>query len=521
MSELHNGTTFPAIGLAALRRYPHGIAFIHEGREITYREALARISQIARELAARGLGPGDGVVNLCGNIPEAVFVGLAATALGCRTSALHPLTSAADMAFILEDSEAKALVFDGARFDDRVAEVAAAISRPALLLSIGPSAQGEDLRAASEKQSSEPIKPVPTESDIASLTYSSGTTGQPKGVIQPHRCPATMTMMSMPGWQLPTENFRYLAATPISHASIAFVLPAWINGGTVVLQPGFDPEQFCAAIEQYRITATFIVPTMLYVMLDQGVLAHHDLSSLETVVYGAAPMSPSRLAEGLDRMGQVFVQMYGQAEAPATVTALRKDEHDMSRPHLMASCGHPLPGIEVEVHDEDEQEVGDGEVGEICVRGRLVSDGYWKRPDLTAETYRNGWLHTGDMVRRDDEGYLYIVDRKKDMVITGGFNVFPREIEDVLTAHPAVAMAAVIGVPDDRWGEAVKAIIVTRPGEEVAAEELVALVHDKKGAVFAPKSVDFVDSLPLTGLGKPDKKALRSAFWAGEDRQVH
>jgi len=521
VDSLHSGTTFPALGLAALGRYPDAIAFVHEGHEIRYREALARVSQWARELVARGLGPGDGVVNLCGNVPEAIYVSLAATAIGCRTSALHPLTSAEDMAFIVDDAEAKALVFDGSRFDERVTDVARQLPRQVEFLAIGPSEVAEDVRAASETRSTATITPVPLESDIASLMYSSGTTGQPKGVIQPHRSSVTMTMTCMPGWQLPTDDFRFLAATPLSHASVAFVLPAWINGGTVVLQPSFDPERFCAAIARERITTVFVVPTMLYVLLDQGLLDRYDLSSLQAVVYGAAPMVPSRLEEALERLGQVFVQLYGQAEAPAAVTALRKREHDPGRPHLMASCGQALPGIEVELHDDDDNVTAGGEVGEICVRGRLVADGYWKRPELTAETFRQGWLHTGDMARRDDEGYYYIVDRKKDMVITGGFNVFPREVEDVLATHSSVAMAAVIGVPDDRWGEAVTAFVVARPGAQIVADDLIQLVRDRKGGVYAPKSLHVVDTIPLTGLGKPDKKALRARYWSGEDRQVH
>ena len=162
-----------------------------------------------------------------------------------------------------------------------------------------------------------------------------------------------------------------------------------------------------------------------------------------------------------------------------------------------------------------------GEVGEICVRGLIVTDGYWKRDELTAETFRNGWLHTGDMATRDDDGYLYIVDRKKDMIISGGFNVYPREVEDVLCAHSGVAMAAVIGIPDDRWGEAVKALVVPRPGAELDADELIALVRERKGPVYAPKSIDVVDALPLTGIGKADRKAIRARYWESETRQVH
>jgi fatty-acyl-CoA synthase len=299
------------------------------------------------------------------------------------------------------------------------------------------------------------------------------------------------------------------------------VVPCWIHGGTVVLQSGFEPERFLTAIEEHHITTTFAVPSMVYTLLDDPAVGRHDTSSLTNVVYGAAPMSPARLAEAYERFGPVFVQLYGQAEAPACVTALRKEDHDPARPELLASCGQVLPGVTVELHDDDDHEVPLGEVGEICVRSPLVAEGYWKRPELTAETFRNDWLHTGDLARADEAGFLSIVDRKKDMIITGGMNVFPTEIEQVLTAHDAVARAAVLGAPDDRWGESVLALVVLRPGQTVSPEELQALVRERKGPVFTPKVVEFVDSIPLTPIGKPDKKALRARYWAGQSRQVH
>ncbi len=329
-----------------------------------------------------------------------------------------------------------------------------------------------------------------------------------------------MTRLICTSWQLPSD-IRFLATTPISHAAVCFVLPTWLGGGTVVLQRSFDPEGFYRAIAEHRITLTFMVPTMLYACLDHPATKTADVSSLETIAYGAAPIAATRLREALDVFGPVFLQLYGQAEAPATVTTLRKEEHDPARPHLFGSCGRPLPGVTVELHDDDDKEVAVGEVGEICVRGLIVTDGYWKREELTAETFRNGWLHTGDMATRDDDGYLYIVDRKKDMIISGGFNVYPREVEDVLCTHSGVAMAAVIGIPDDRWGEAVKALVVPRPGADLDADELIALVRERKGPVYAPKSIDVVDALPLTGVGKADRKAIRARYWESETRQVH
>jgi fatty-acyl-CoA synthase len=506
--------------LWAFDRYPDRVALIDGERTITYAKARDRVAQLVGALARLGFGKGSGLLVLAGNHPDSLLVGVAVRALGGRAGALHPLGSAEDQAFILADSEALGLVFEPEPYADRARELAERVPALRHALALGPSPFGQDLLALADAEKPGPIDSVARIDDVCSLAYSGGTTGKPKGVVQNHRTVMEMTKLICIGWQLPAA-IRYLAATPISHAAACFVLPTWLNGGTVVLERGFDAASFCTAIERHRITLTFVVPTMLYVLLDHPSTTAADLSSLETIVYGAAPMSPARLADALDVFGPVFVQLYGQAEAPATVTALRKEEHDPARPELLGSCGKPLPGVEVELHDDDGNAVPAGVVGEICVRGQIVAQGYWKRPGLTAETLRNGWLHTGDMARQDEQGYLFIVDRKKDMIISGGFNVYPREIEDVLTSHPDVAMAACVGVPDDRWGEAVKAVVVARPGAALDVASLVSLVREKKGSVYAPKSIDVLATLPMTSIGKPDRKAIRAMYWSREDRQVH
>ena len=518
--EMRPEPSYVDLVLWALDRFPERIALVEENRELTYREVRDRISQLAGALRARGFGHGNGLMTLSGNASDALLVGLAVRTLGSWQGSLHPMGSADDQAFILDDSDALGLVFEPELYDDRARELAARLPALKHLLALGPSDVGEDLLAVADREPVTPIHSVARADDLCSLGYSGGTTGRPKGVMQRHRTVVEMTRLICTSWQLPSD-IRFLATTPISHAAVCFVLPTWLGGGTVVLQRSFDPEGFYRAIAEHRITLTFMVPTMLYACLDHPATKTADVSSLETIAYGAAPIAATRLREALDVFGPVFLQLYGQAEAPATVTTLRKEEHDPARPHLFGSCGRPLPGVTVELHDDDDKEVAVGEVGEICVRGLIVTDGYWKRDELTAETFRNGWLHTGDMATRDDDGYLYIVDRKKDMIISGGFNVYPREVEDVLCAHSGVAMAAVIGIPDDRWGEAVKALVVPRPGAELDADELIALVRERKGPVYAPKSIDVVDALPLTGIGKADRKAIRARYWESETRQVH
>jgi fatty-acyl-CoA synthase len=274
---------------------------------------------------------------------------------------------------------------------------------------------------------------------------------------------------------------------------------------------GFEPVKVMQAIQDYRINCMLLVPTMIYALLDCPRLGEFDLSSLETVFYGASSISPARLKEAIERIGPVFAQFYGQAEAPMAITYFRKADHDPNDLKRLASCGKPSPWVRVELMDADGNPAPDGEPGEICVQGPLVMDGY-RDPELTAEAFRGGWLHTGDVAVRDPGGFLRIVDRTKDMIVSGGFNIYPREIEDIISEHPAVSQVAVIGVPHEKWGEAVKAIVVLKPGQTVAADELTAPVAVRKGSFQAPKSVEFVDAIPQTPVGKPDKKALRAAF---------
>ena len=328
-----------------------------------------------------------------------------------------------------------------------------------------------------------------------------------------------MTTIQMAEWEWPDE-VRHLVCTPLSHAGAAFFVPVLLRGGSIVVVPGFDPVKVFEAIQTYRITTIMLVPTMLYILMDHPRIDEFDLSSLETVYYGASAISPARLDEAIGRFGPIFFQFYGQAECPMTITVLRKDEHTRGDLARLASCGRPVPWLHVALLDDDGNEVAEGDPGEICVRGPLVMGGYWNLPEQTAEAFAGGWLHTGDIARRDAEGYLTIVDRKKDMIVTGGFNVFPREVEDVLGTHEAVAMSAVVGAPDDKWGEAVTALVVLRPGAEVDADTLIELVKTQKGSLHAPKRIDFVDSIPLSPLGKPDKKAIRARYWDGSDRRV-
>jgi fatty-acyl-CoA synthase len=514
----------PHLVIDGLKRYDDRPFLFLGDATISYAEVRSHTSRFAQALRSKGIGKASRTAILSANRPEVLYNLCANLSLGACNTPLHPLGSADDQAYVLQDAEIETLVFDPSVFAPRAAELQKRVPGLKHLLAFGPTEAGEDLNALAATFEPKPlVAPDIGANDLNTIVYTGGTTGRPKGVRQPYRSAAYMTMIQMAEWEWP-EEVRFLIATPLSHAAAAFVVPTLQSGGAFVALQGFTPDLFFDAIEKHRITATFLVPVMLYPLLDHPRAQTADLSSLQTLFYGASPISPSRLKEGVEKWGQIFFQCFGQSEAPMALTHLKKREHDLSRPERFASCGRPSPWVHLALLDEENRPVAEGEAGEICVRAPLVMQGYNGLPEQTEEAFAGGWLHTGDIGRFDDEGFLYIVDRKKDMIVTGGFNVFPREIEDVIAAHPAVAMVAVVGVPDERWGEAVKAVAVLRPGHEgsdALAAELKASVKEAKGSVQAPKSIDFVTQIPLSALGKPDKKTLRKQFWGDQTRGVN
>lgn len=518
---LHQPAFMPDLLVSALDAHPSRPCVYLGEQVLTGGEVRAEMSRYLQAYESLGITRGHPIAMLAKNRPEVLFAMGANMLTPCRSTSLHPMGSADDQAYVLADAEIETLIFDPSAFSERAAELLQRVPGLKRVLSLGPSDVGTDLIELARTFEPKRLRaPEVDADDISGMTYTGGTTGKSKGVMSTYRSGATLTQIQLAEWQWPTET-RFLIATPLSHAGAAFFIPTLLLGGSLIVIPGFDPEHVMATIEKYRITATMLVPTMLYALLDHPKLGDYDLSSLQTVYYGAAAASPTRLKEAIERFGPIFFQFYGQTEAGMTIAVLRKEDHDTTDLARLATCGRPVPWLRVALLDDDLVEVADGEPGEICVRGPLVMKGYWQKPEQTAEALQGGWLHTGDVARKDADGFLTIVDRKKDMIVSGGFNVFPREVEDVLSTHPAVAAVAVIGVPDDKWGEAVKAIVVLRAGQSVSAEELYDLVKERKGAVQAPKSVDFVEAIPLSPLGKPDKKTLRAKYWAGADRMIN
>ena len=353
----------------------------------------------------------------------------------------------------------------------------------------------------------EPAEPWQAEppDDMVMLVGTGGTTGRPKGVmLTGHNIEAmsALTLMSYPFCPRP----RYLALAPLTHAAGVLCFPVMTLGGEIVIMPTPDLTEFLALAEKNKITHTFLPPTLIYMLLDHDRLAQTDTSHLRCLWYGAAPMSASRLEEALTKIGPVLGQLFGQSEAPMMISTLAPAEHFRDDGSLaterLSSAGRPTPLTTVAIMDDEGTLLGPGQRGEIVARGPLVMAGYYKNPQASAEAARHGWHHTGDIGYLDDDNYLFIVDRAKDMIITGGFNVYSAEVEQVLLAHPAVQDCAVIGLPDEKWGERVTAVVQLRPGQTVTEAEVRSFVKERLGSVKAPKQVEVWPDLPRSKVGK-------------------
>ncbi|MEN8675590.1 fatty-acid--CoA ligase FadD8 [Nocardioides sp.] len=515
----HNGNLM----VAALKRHHDKPVMYLGDTTLTGGETAEQMSRYVQAFEALGAGTGTHGALLALNRPEVLYILGSGQTQGYRRTSLHPLGSADDHAYVINDAGITFLIIDP-YFTERALELLDKCPGLSQVLTIGPVPEplahvGVDLVAKAAEFVAQPLtaKLLPPD-HIVSITYTGGTTGKPKGVIGTSAAMNTMSQIQLAEWEWP-ENPKFLMCTPLSHAGAAFFVPTVIKGGTLHVLSRFDPAEVLRTIEEQRITATMLVPSMLYALMDHPDSHTRDLSSLETVYYGASAINPVRLKEAIDRFGPIFAQYYGQSEAPMVITYLSRADHVTGDDRRLASCGRPSAFIRTALLDEDGNEVPVGEPGEICVSGSLLAGGYWNLPEETAETFRDGWMHTGDIAREDEDGFWYIVDRTKDMIVTGGFNVFPREVEDVVAEHPAIAQVGVIGTPHEKFGEAVTAIVVLRDGHDLTDEvvaEIQDMVKQRKGSVQAPKQVIATAALPLTGLGKPDKKALRAQYWTGE-----
>jgi acyl-CoA synthetase (AMP-forming)/AMP-acid ligase II len=495
----------------AVERWPRRPALVDGDRVLTYAALGDRVGRLANALRGLGLEPGDGVLDLQSNSHTYVETDLALGVAGLVRVAVNNRLTVDEWSYIAENSGARALVYGkgyaGAAEDlrDRVPSLEVLVG----VDGTGPGAAYETLLERSSPRASAARSGGDT---LVSLNYSSGTTGRPKGCMRTarNRYASTQDMLlSLFGGALGPDDV-WLHAGPITHASGLFVLPHIAAGASQVVLSRFDPEEVVRVLHARGVTGTVLVPTMLervLAALPAAVDPAQRFPALRRVTYAGAPMAPERIEVARDALAGRLVQFYGLVEAIPPVTVLAADEHAERR--LLPSAGRAVLGVALDVVGEDGATVPPGEIGELVVGGDHVMAGYWGLDDATGKAIRDGWLWTGDMAHRDGDGYVTLVDRKGDMIITGGYNVFPREIEEVLAEDPAVAEVAVVGVPDADWGEAVTAFVVAAGGADVDLPRLQELCASRLSSFKKPKTIRVVDDLPKTATGKIARKAVR------------
>jgi acyl-CoA synthetase (AMP-forming)/AMP-acid ligase II len=497
-------------------------ALLFEGRRFTFAEQAARMFRLANALLGNGLKKQERVAVLARNCSEYIEIFGACEIAGFVAINLNVRLSDAELATICRDSQPSAMICSK-DFLAQARALAAQLSCIRIRIAIG-SEDADTLsyeHLVSESSADEPAATAGP-GDIAYLMYTSGTTGGPKGVMISHAAMVEATrMLSHEGGTSPTD--KALIVMPLFHLGGKIEQMNFnLMGAEVVLKAAFDAEDILDTIEKERVTAAHFAPAMIQRLLDVLEAKPYDVSTLRCVHYASAPMPGPLLRRAIDRMGPVFVQVYGMTEC-LIGTILKSHQHLRSSPEgerRLRSAGQPLLGNEVKIVREDGTACDTGEIGEILFRSPTIMSGYWNKPELTAEVVRDGWIHTQDLGFVDGSNFVYVVDRKKDMIISGGENIYSWEVEEALRAHPDVADVAVIAVPDEVWGESVKACVQMRPGRSASEVELIDYTRSKIASYKKPRSIDFVQSLPRLFNGKIDKKALRAPYWSGHDRQV-
>ncbi|MBN8757619.1 MULTISPECIES: acyl-CoA synthetase [Variovorax] len=476
---------------------------------------VQRISwRVARGLRRAGVRPGDKVAVLSSNDAMAFATVFGISRAGCVWCPINPRNEASENAFVLDAFDCACLLFHG-NYADMVDQMRTRLPKLRALVCL----DARQLFAPSldewlEGLDDSPLDITPPD-DVAMIAGTGGTTGQPKGVMLSGRNLEAMSALTLMGYPFEGRP-AYLALAPLTHAAGVLCLPVMALGGRVVIMPKPDLGEFLGLIEARRITHTFLPPTLIYMLLQHPQLASTQLDSLQCFWYGAAPMSATRLEEALQKIGPVMAQLFGQTEAPMMISMMSPREHfnadgTVAR-HRLSSAGRPGPLVQVGVMNGDGALLPAGENGEIVVRGSLVMQGYYKDARATEEARRFGWHHTGDIGYLDADGYLYIVDRAKDMIISGGFNVYSAEVEQALMQHPDVQDSAVVGLPDEKWGERVVAVLQLQAGRQVDPEEIKAFVKSRIGSVKAPKQIEVWLDLPRSKVGKVLKKDVRSTL---------
>jgi acyl-CoA synthetase (AMP-forming)/AMP-acid ligase II len=483
------------------------------GHTLSYSDVQQLSWHVAHALERSGINPGDKVAILSANDPVAFSCVFGISRAGAVWCPVNPRNEAAENRDLLDFFDCRCLIFQAA-FGPLVAKILPDLPKLTTLICLDGDAAGAT--PFEEWIGPWPVLPPRARTPVSNLIMlvgTGGTTGRPKGVMLTGGNIETMsalTLMSYPFQPRP----RYLALAPLTHAAGVLCFPIMTLGGEIVIMPRPDLTEFLALVERHRITHTFLPPTLIYMLLDHAGLEQTDTSSLQCLWYGAAPMSASRLEEAITKLGPVMGQLFGQSEAPMMISTLAPAEHFRDDGSLaterLASAGRPTPLTTVAIMDDEGHLLPRGQRGEIVARGSLVMAGYYKNPEASAEAARYGWHHTGDIGYLDEDNLLFIVDRAKDMIITGGFNVYSAEVEQVLLAHPAVQDCAVIGLPDEKWGERVTAVVQLRAGQSVSGPEVQAFVKEKLGSVKSPKQVEIWPDLPRSKVGKVLKTEVKA-----------
>jgi fatty-acyl-CoA synthase len=516
----------------AIQFFPKKQAIVCSGKRWTYQEFYDRLNRLSHSLRDFGVKKGDKVAILHPNCHYFLEAYYGISQIGAISVPMNYRLSPKEIAFILQDSESKILIADP-MFREQIDSIRGEIQRIEKIIWTGKG-EGKETRdlnyekLLSQPNADEMNPPRITSEDVAQIYYTSGTTGRPKGVMLSHQNVTTHALGTIAEIHL-TDRDVWIHVAPLFHLADAWATWAvtWV-GGTHVLVREFDAKVVLEAIQKEKVTLTNLIPTMLNLMVNHPDVGKYDYRSLRVLLSGGAPIAPEVVRKIVETFKCDYIQTYGMTETSPYLTLSILKEHLDQLPYedrlrFKSKTGREFVGVELKVVNDRGEEVkkDEKEVGEIIVKGDIVTKGYWKLPEETAKSIKDDWLYTGDMAVMDEEGYVTIVDRKKDMILTGGENVYSTEVENILYMHPAILECAVIGVPDEKWGEAVKGIVVLKPGQKATVQEIIQFCKDRVAHYKAPKSIDFIDALPRTGSGKIHKKGLRDSYWAGYERKVH
>jgi len=488
-------------------------AVLFENKSLTFAEVDELSNRFAHVLASNGIGRGGRLAILANNSIYSMPVDFACVKAGAARTPLNARLSTEEHEHMLRETGARVVIYD-AELGERAEALAARVDG-VKMLGLGSNRCGPDLLLeAASAPSTDPLTPAGPD-DVILTIFTSGTTGRLKAAEHTQETYAAVsnnTSMNMP--EVGPDEVMLHAAS-LFHASGCFVLPYWMKGATTAVLGRFEPGEFLNAIARWRVTSLHLVPTMLAILLAQPDIEKADFSSVKTIFYGASPMPLPVIKRALELWGPRFIQYYGQTEAPLFITRLDQDDHVRTgADHRLLACGRPSVDCEIRLVDDKGDDVPAGEQGEIALRAPFAMKGYYNAPDLNAAMFiEGGWLRTRDVGRFDDEGYLYLVDRTSDMIITGGYNVYPREVEDALMAHPAVFECAVVGAPHEKWVEAVTAFVVLLSGARASEDELIEFTRERLASYKVPKSVRFIEQIPKSAVGKLLRRALRDPLW--------